>query len=380
MLKHSAESILETDAKQFISALEKGKIAINETNLKKLQDIFLSGRLLNDDFFNIAVIHETKNGLDYVEFWLLINARYDHESGRFKRINVDNFSFGWQMQAGGTYPGEEGYDNLNQGMNLWKANGKKAYGKDDPAREQTGEDIGAIQPNGKWRTFGIMLGWNNVFMNDSYGGMTIGGAGFEIDGNGMSPFKRVSLGKFSGGSNDPTKKPEDYVFAYNGETWNTQHGLWNMDENSVDSYFWGMECPIDWYDMGSTFNPYSNRAKLGDAKYVLKHLPPNLNSHIENWKNVFEIDCKTGIGKIEDKTIVTSKIVDADIVNQTDFNMYYPDSTWNKENTIILGVKGILADGSIKQFGNINATYTDAGIFGYLGEGFTSAKIILSKV
>ncbi|MGL6187075.1 MAG: BppU family phage baseplate upper protein [Clostridium chrysemydis] len=361
-----------------LSVLKKQIDALS-TNFDKLKDLYMSGKLLNDEYFNIAVIHETKDKLDYIEFWLLINARYDHVTGRFKRINVNNFSFGWQMQGGGTYPGEEGYDNINQGMNLWKANGKKAYGINDPAREQTGEDIGAVQSDGKWRTFGIMLGWNNIFMNDSYGGMTIGGAGFEIDGNGMSPFKRVSLGKFTGGSNKPGAKPQDYQYCYNGDTWNTQHGMWNMDENKLDSYFWGMVCPVDWYDMGNTFNPYSNRAKLSEAKYVIRHLPPNVNSHLENWDDIFEIDCTTGTGKIKGKQIATTLVVDAAIVNKTDFNMNYPDGSWNKNNTLILGVKGILDDGSVKQFGNINATYTDYGIFGYLGAGYKSAKIILTK-
>ncbi|MBS6006871.1 MAG: BppU family phage baseplate upper protein [Clostridium baratii] len=348
------------------------------TAFESFKNLYMSGKLLNDDYFNIAVIHETKNGLDYVEFWLLINAKYDHKTGRFKRINVDNFSFGWQMQAGGTYPGEENWgDFINQGMNLWKANGKKAYGANDPAREQTGEDIG-VMVNGEWKVFGMMLGWNNSFMNDSYGGMTIGGAGFEIDGNGMSPFKRVSLGKFSGGSNDPNRKPEDYIFTYNGTTWNTQHGLFNMDKNDLDSYFWGMEAPVEWYD-GNNFNPYSNSAKLSEAKYVIKHLPPKLNSHIENWSNIFEIDCKTGEGKIKGNPITTTVTVNVDIVNKTDFNMNYPDSTWNKDNTLILGVKGILADGTVKQFGNINATYTQYGIYGYLGAGYEAAKIIITK-
>lgn len=374
-IKNLSDALIEK-LKDIINNSDPGSLS---EKIESLTNLFMSGKLLDDDYFNIAVIHEKKNSLDYVEFWLLINAKYDHKTGRFKRINVDNFSFGWQMQGGGTYPGEEGYDNINQGMNLWKANGKKAYGKGDPSRDLTGEDIGAIQPNGEWRTFGIMLGWNNVFMNDSYGGMTIGGAGFEIDGNGMSPFKRVSLGKFSGGSNDPNKKPEDYVFAYNGETWNTQHGLWNMDENKLDSYFWGMECPIDWYDMGSTFNPWSNRAKLSDAKYVIKHLPPNKNSHIENWNNIFEIDCKTGEGKIKGNPISTTITVNADIVNTTDFNMGYLDSTWNKDNTLVVGVKGILEDGTVKQFGNINATFTQYGIYGYLGAGYKAAKIIITK-
>ncbi len=352
-----------------------------DEKMKTLTDVVLGGKLLNNPFYNIAILNTVRNGVKCNELWLLINARYDYEAKRFKRINVNDFSFGWQMQGGGTYPGEEAIgDVTNQGMNLWKANGKHAYGVNDPSRDLTGEDIGAWQSDGSWREFGIMLGWNNVFMNDSYGGMTIGGSGFEIDGSGTSPFKRLSLGKFSGGSIDPNKKPQDYVFTYNGTCWNTQHGLWNMDVKETDSFFWGMESPINWYDNpNKTFDPYSNRADLTQAKYVIKRLPANKDSKFENWENVLEIDCKNNEGKIGGKPIVTTLTVSAQIVNTTDFNMAYPNATFNKNNTFILGVKGIQADGSVKQFGNINATFTDYGIYGYLGNGFKSAEIILGK-
>lgn len=379
--KHFAASILEDDDKQFISAIEKGKINITEENLNKLKDLFMSGKLLNDDYFNMAVIHETKNNLDYVELWLLINAKYDHKTGRFKRINVDNFSFGWQMQGGGTYPGEENFgDFINQGMNLWKANGKKAYGKDDPNRNLTNEDIGALQSDGTWKEFGIMLGWTNVFMNDSYGGMTIGGAGFEIDGNGMYPYCRVSLGKFGGGSNDTNKKPEDYVFSYCGMIWNAYHGLFDSDNKGIDSYFWGMEAPIDYTPFGKPFNPYSNNAELENAKFVIKRRKANASHHVEDWEYIFKLDISKNETYINNDRLTITKTVDATIVNKTDFNINYPDSTWTKDNTLLLAVKGSLEDGTIKQLGSINATYTDTGIFGFLGEGYTSAKIILSKI
>lgn len=72
--------------------------------------------------------------------------------------------------------------------------------------------------------------------------------------------------------------------------------------------------------------------------------------------------------------------MNADVVNNTDFNMSYPDNTWNKTNTIILAVKGVPANGNLKQVWSFNATFTDYGAFGYLGSSeFVSAKIFITK-
>lgn len=327
--------------------------------------------------YNFTVITGVRGGVPYTEVWILINAWYDYKTKRFKRVDVNNFSFGWQMQGGGTYPGEENFgDFINQGMNLWKANGKAAYGIGDPMRDATGEDIGAMI-NGKWQEFGIMLGWQNAFMIDSYAGMTIGGQGFEIDGNGTYPYKRVSLGKFNGGSITPNKPYSDYGYAYNGTLWNAFHGLFDSDARASNSFYWGMVSPIDFYDIG-TYNPYSNRASLDNTKFVWRMLPKNKEAKIEHWVDVLSIDEK-GNGNLLNRTISATLTIKADIVNGTDFNMSYPDSTWNKNNTYIAGVLGVLSDGTIKQYGNVNATFTDYGAYGYLGSGFVSAKILISK-
>lgn len=170
----------------------------------------------NSKYFNFAVVTTNRAGIESHEFWILVNARYDRESKRFKRINLDNFSFGWQMQASGTYPGEESIgDYINQGINLWKANGRKAYPVGSVDRDLVTEDIG-VEINGNWYEFGYMHGWNNHFMNDSYGGMTIGGSGFEIDGSGLKPYSRVSHCKYAGRSRNPEADIKDYEFAYTG--------------------------------------------------------------------------------------------------------------------------------------------------------------------
>lgn len=80
--------------------------------------------------YNFTVIEGIRGGVPYTEVWLLVNAWYDYDTKRFKRTDVNNFSFGWQWQGGGTYPGEENIgDFINQGINLWKANGKKLMQK-----------------------------------------------------------------------------------------------------------------------------------------------------------------------------------------------------------------------------------------------------------
>ncbi|MDK8179735.1 hypothetical protein [Paenibacillus sp. UMB4589-SE434] len=337
-----------------------------------------SGDLSEQSKYHFAVLTGIRGGVEYTELWILVNAWYDYTTQRFKRFNVNNFSFGWQFQGGGTYPGEELIgDSMNQGISLWKANGKKAYAEGDPMRDQTGLDIGAPDEQGGWREFGITLGWNNVFMCDSYGGMTIGGSGLEIDGSGISPFKRVSLGKFSGGSVNPDRAYKDYGYAYNGTMWNTQHGMWNMDENKYNSYYWGMVSPLDFYDTG-TYNPGSNRALLDNTKWVWRMLNKNKEPKVENWIDVFEIS-QTGDAKLLGKPVAAIQVVRADIVNVTDFNMSYPDATWGKHNTLIVAVKGVLKDGTVKQLGAINATYTDYGLYGYLGQGFASAQVFISK-
>ncbi|MEK4512262.1 glycosyl hydrolase family 28-related protein [Paenibacillus sp. FSL K6-2524] len=290
--------------------------------------------------YNFATITGVRGGVEFTEMWLLINARYDYETKRFKRIDVNNFSFGWQYQGGGTYPGEEIIgDTINQGMCLWKANGKKAFSANDPARDLITEDIGALQPDGTWREFGIIMGWNNHFMCDSYGGMTIGGAGFEIDGSGTSPFSRVSLGKFSGGSSDPNRPVTDYGFTYNGTCWNTQHGMWNKDEDQLPGYFYGFTSPVNFYDQGDTVNVGSNRADMDDVKFIVKRLGNYVRPYIENWHDIFEVN-QDGEMKLRSWEVVDSKTINFNPEGKNFIIIPFPDSSWNKNNMIINDLEG----------------------------------------
>ncbi|MCY9598563.1 hypothetical protein PC41400_14420 [Paenibacillus chitinolyticus] len=327
--------------------------------------------------FNFTVIEGIRGGVEYSELWILINAHYDFEAKRFKRKNINYNSFGLQFQNKGTYPGEENYgDYTNQSIGIWRTSGRNQYSQNDPTRNLVGEEIGAFDGNGKWQEFGIMLGWNNTFMFDSYGGTTVGGAGFEIDGNGTSPYKRVSLGKFNGGSLDSNKKYEEYGYAYNGDLWNSFHGMFGSDQGNRNSSFFGQICPIDFYDTGQ-FNPYSNQASMDNLRLAWIVKPKNLGHQIENWKDIMSVDMD-GNMKLKERTVSATLVANA-TVNGTDFNFNYPDSTWNKSNTFIAGVIGVQSNGSLKQFGAINATFTDFGAYGYLGEGFQSAKILISK-
>ncbi len=153
-----------------------------------------------------------------------------------------------------------------------------------------------------------------------------------------------------------------------------------MDVKETDSYYWGMESPVNWYDNpNKTFDPYSNRADLTQAKYVIKRLPANKDSKFENWENVFEIDCKNGLGKINNKSIVTTTSVKTGLVNGN-FNMNYPDSSLNQENTIIVAIKAIQNDGTVRQLINVNPILTQYGIIGYIGNDYKEVSVIISKI
>ena len=141
--------------------------------------------------FNYAIITKTEGTITYEELWILSNAYYDYTAERFVKIDDTHTSFGVQIQANGTYPGEAelGYSD-NVGINIWRNPKKSDVYKDTTAYDYTDFDnknyLGAKRlSDNKWVEYAISSGWNNSFMIDSYGGMTIGGSGFEIDGNGL---------------------------------------------------------------------------------------------------------------------------------------------------------------------------------------------------
>ena len=182
------------------------------------------------DKFNFAVIKKTANSLTYEEFWILVNAEYDYENEKFLKKDNTHTSFGIQLQANGTYPGEEGIDNANTGINIWR----------NPSRAANeSKDIGALV-NNEWKTFGIAAGWINSIMYDSYGGITVGGAGIEVDGNGIFPFGRLTHSTYTYQNNDY------YLFGLIDNAYHpTRYGDWGFDTSSQYSWFIGLKSPSE---------------------------------------------------------------------------------------------------------------------------------------
>lgn len=339
---------------------------ISETFNLLRQGIFSS----NNSMFNTTTVKRTDDyGIEYLEFWFLINATYDDSTMRFNRVDITRNSFGIQLQGKGTYPGEAAFgDDVNQGIGFWRATGTKYFevnGDTDTAKKLT-QAIG-YDDNGTWRDFGVYVGWNNCFMMDSYGGMTIGGAGFEIDGNGFNPYGRISLSKFGGGSKT-SNNPEDYLFGMNGICWNAFHQLYSSDDINDDSYFFGLKAPIDFYQDGSeTINLSSNKCSMKDTSLVFMRRQAGSGHTIEDWKTVFEIK-NTGDIYINEKRLNANQnepiAVECQILDEYSFQVNGFPEGYDKLNSILIANKTILKDGSIKNISINNLTYSDYGILG----------------
>jgi len=250
----------------------------------------------DSDKFNFAQLtySETVNGVtvEYIEYWILINAHYDYEVERFVKDDITATSFGIQMQAKGSYPGEAelGYTN-NTGINVWRCPIWK-YNESDTNWAVWMDDslynyndmknhkyIGAMynnsswgSKNGTWRTFGVGTGWNNNLMTDSYGGVTIGGAGFEIDGNGIFPFTRLSSSMFKDENNN--------IFYLLGILDNAYHpdaySNWKCDSNEYGAWFYGLKYPQT-----------SGHKDSANAKFVIMY---NDMSSIDSSSNGYTIE------------------------------------------------------------------------------------------
>jgi len=170
------------------------------------------------DKINFAVIKGTRNGLAYDEFWLLSNARYDYETELFYSLDKTKTSFGIQIQMNGTYPGEEIIDPNNAGINVWRH---------------------AANTAASWNSFGVVNGWINHLMLDSYGGITIGGAGLEVDGNGITPYTRLSSSAYTDENNQTY-----YLLGLLDNAYHpTTSGTWGLDTNKTYSWFMGLRTP-----------------------------------------------------------------------------------------------------------------------------------------
>lgn len=198
--------------------------------------------------YNFAMISQE----DYAggDYWILVNADYNYDLKRFIKINDTKTSFGIQLQSGGTYAGEEEIDPNNTGVNVWRcppfrdSNGDFVVYKDTSVYDYSDvEDksyIGVSRlSDGAWVEYGIASGWNNAFMLDSYGGMTVGGAGFEIDGNGIFPFTRLTHSIYTDSNDDTYALFGLLDNAYHPTAWG-----WECDSNSTYSWFVGLRTPV----------------------------------------------------------------------------------------------------------------------------------------
>ena len=228
--------------------LDKGTIDAIINNLNETVTSKLGLDQSGMDNFNFALISDSDNL--QMDYWILVNAFYDYKLKRFIKIDNTQTSFGIQLQAKGTYAGEEEIDPHNTGVNIWRNpafydnEGNFIVYTDtstyDYADVENKNYIGAKKlSNGEWVQYGVSSGWNNACMIDSYGGMTIGGAGFEIDGNGIFPFTRLTHSIYT--------DDENHRWALFGLLDNAYHGTsttWGCDSNATYSWFVGLRSPV----------------------------------------------------------------------------------------------------------------------------------------
>lgn len=254
---------------------------------QKLQSIFTKLGFDKQDSskFNFAVISDGDNK----EYWILSNARYDYDVSRFIKLNPNYTSFGIQIQAEGTYPREEGIDNSNVGINFWRNPKSSEYYQDISIYDYTDVNdnnyIGAKQlSNNEWINFGISSGWNNMFMLDSHGGMTIGGAGLEIDGNGIFPFTRLTHSTYKDENNHIYYLVGILDNAYHPTQWN-----WQMDNNNQPAWFFGLKTP-EQSDLLKDNQNTSFVIMYNDTAYNSQNIH---ELDVSKWHIVFEIDKDT---------------------------------------------------------------------------------------
>ena len=252
----------------------------------------------DSESFNFATISKTEAGIDYIEYWLLINAYYDESLERFVKIDGTSTSFGIQMQAKGTYPGEGnlGYTN-NSGINIWRNPRKSEVYKDTTNYDYSDFDnnnhIGAKKrSNNTWVEFAIGSGWSNNLMTDSYGGVTIGGAGIEIDGNNIFPYSRLTSSKYNDGTNNY------YLLGILENAYHPTVTEWDCDNNTKQAWFFGFKYPE------KTGAKDSENGKFIVMYNDMNHIDPTANGYTIEDMNVNDWHVILEVGKTGTKAIV----------------------------------------------------------------------------
>lgn len=306
--------------------------------------------------FTVAPIRRTENGVENREYWFLANARWNQERRRFQRIDLDKNSFGIQIQAAGTYPGEAalGYTN-NQAIGYWRAIGRETFlaAGDKTSAAAVTEDIGA-EAGGEWKSFGVYLGWNNCQMLDSYGGMTIGGQGFEIDGNGLYPYARVSYCR-----HEDVAGADGYAML--GLLWNAYHGLSGSDDEATADYALGLKAPIDYGDEES-YNAASNTVDMSKASFVIMRRAAGAAHTAAEFRPIYELDMA---GKLH-VSLGGEIALEATVIDDTSAQVLYTGAL-TQANTQVRRIVAETAEGEVGlTLGNVTKTQYGA-VFGYSG-------------
>lgn len=242
----------------------------------------------NNDKFNFAVITKIEDDIEYQEFWILSNAYYDYDDGYFHKIDLHNTSFGIQIQGKGAYYGEASlgyYD--NSGLNVWRNPPIENldWATDEQKRCLVEDGIIGEYVGGVIQTFAVSCGWNNAFMFDSYGGMTIGGTGFEIDGNGIFPYTRVANCLYT----NPSDNKEYGYIALLHNAYNSTRFGWDCDNNRTYSWMMGIHAPVD-------TNLGGNNLDLSQADFRVMYNDTPFNQSniheldITRWKTILKVD------------------------------------------------------------------------------------------
>lgn len=242
----------------------------------------------NSDKFNFAIINKTNGNIEY---WIMSNAYYDYDKKRFIKIDEKYTSHAIQIQAKGTYAGEEEIDANNTSIGVWRNPPSSEVYMDtttyDYSEFLSNKVIGAklISPE-QWVEFGISAGWSNTLMLDAYGGMTIGGAGFEVDGNGIFPYTRLTSSSYI------ANNQQFYLLGLLDNAYHPTTGGWKCDNNNDWAWFVGLKFP---HKSETHMHKDTQNASFvimyNDMASADKSKEHNLNP--SDWHIVFEVD-KTG--------------------------------------------------------------------------------------
>jgi len=309
------------------------------------------------DKFNFAQITKTIDSIEHIEYWIMSNAYYDDSAERFVKMNLHNASFGIQIQASGVYPGEHalGYNDI-MGINIWRCpawlddNDDWIVYMDSTTYDYTDVTdankhyMGAKRrSNNEWVEYAITTGWNNNLMTDSFGGVTIGGAGFEVDGNGIFPYTRLtsSVGYINGSKYYMLGLLDN---AYHGSTSN-----WDCDDNKHYSWFCGLISPPL---MNGSSEVYLTK-DLSNAKFVVMYndTPENTSDihdmNTNKWHIIVEANATSIKGMVSGTLTtlgagggggasITQEITDGDTTHAPSGDAVY-DALALKANTSAIG-------------------------------------------